>query len=107
MEAQEASIEHIARTLQGVLRAPVIDETGLSGTFELDIEWTEDRVASITAALERHGLRLTPSKRDLLALVVDDVRRDAALVVLDRVGQLTDNVPPGVRQAVVNMMTIR
>ena len=107
MDAQEASIEHIARTLQGVLSAPVIDETGLSGTFELDIEWTEDRVASITASLERHGLRLTPSKRDLLALVVDDVRRDAALVVLDRVGRLTDNVPSGVRQAVANMMTIR
>ena len=107
MEAQEASTEHIARTLQGVLSAPVIDESGLNGTFELDIEWTQDRVGSLTAALERNGLRLTPAKRDMMALVVDDVRRDPALVVLGRVGQLTDSAPSNIRQAVANLMTIR
>lgn len=107
MDAQEASIDRIAAALQGVLNAPVMDETGLSGTFDVDIEWTEDRVASITAALARIGLRLTPAKRDMMALVVDDVRRDPALVLLGRVGQFTDSAPSNIREAVRNMMTLR
>ena len=107
LDAQEASMEGIAATLQGVLSAPVIDETGLSGSYDLEIEWTEDRVGSITAALQRVGLRLTPTKRDLMALVVDDVRRDPELVLLGRVGQLTNAVPSNLRQVVRKIMTIR
>jgi uncharacterized protein (TIGR03435 family) len=107
IEAQDASMEKIAASLESVLRAPVIDETGLDGTFELDLEWTTDRVASITAGLERIGLRLTPSTRKMEALVVDDVRRDPALVLLGHVGALTNGAPPQIRQLVSKAMTIR
>ena len=97
----------IASTIQNVLKIPVIDETRLTGTFALELEWTADRLASVTAGLERLGLRLTRTQRPMKVLVVDEVRRDAGLVLMDRVGQLTSGAPPQVRRAITDLLTVR
>jgi uncharacterized protein (TIGR03435 family) len=107
-ELQNASMERLAGALQSVLRRPVIDETGITGTFDLEFEWREDRVASVTAAIhDRYGLRLSPAKRDLEVLIVDRVQRDAALVLLAQIGRITSGAPPQLRQQIASLLTIR
>ena len=60
---------------------PVIDETGLSGMFELRLEWsdenppTADKASLFTAMREQLGLRLDPAERPMEVLVVDTVER--------------------------------
>jgi hypothetical protein len=85
----------------------VIDETRLEGRFELELEWTEDRVGSLTTALrERFGLELTPATRNLEVLVVDSARRDPALFVLDHLGRLTAVAPPHIRARLAHLLSV-
>jgi uncharacterized protein (TIGR03435 family) len=105
---RNGSMGGLASALQGILGRPVIDETGIAGSYNIEFGWGEDRVASVTAALrDRFGLRLTPDSRDMDALIVDRIRRDPALVLLAQVGRLTRAAPPRVRQHIANALTIR
>ena len=105
---QDASMERLASALQGILGRPVIDETGIAGSYDFEFGWGEDRVATVTTALrEQFGLQLSPEKRDLDALIVDSIRRDPALVLLEHVGRMTRGAPPYVRQRIADILTIR
>jgi uncharacterized protein (TIGR03435 family) len=105
---RDGSMADLASALQGILGRPVIDQTGIAGSYNMEFDWGEDRVGSVTAALrDRFGLRLMPETRDMDALVVDRIRRDAALVLLAQVGRLTRAAPPLVRQQIANVLTMR
>jgi uncharacterized protein (TIGR03435 family) len=106
-QLQDASMERLASALQSILGKPVIDETGITGSYDLELAWGEDRLASITAAVEKFGLRLSAEKRELEALIVDDVRRDATLVMLAQIGRLTQAAPQQVRRTIAGAFTIR
>ena len=72
-------MQQLAHALQSSLGRQVIDETGLTGWYNLEFGWEENRVKSVTAVLrERFGLELAPGKRDMDTLIVDHIRRDAA-----------------------------
>jgi uncharacterized protein (TIGR03435 family) len=104
---QHASMERLASALQSILGKPVIDETGITGSYNLEFGWGDDRVASVTATLrDRFGLRLTSGKRDLEALIVDDIRRDAALVLLAQIGRVTSAAPPALGQRIAHVLKI-
>jgi uncharacterized protein (TIGR03435 family) len=104
---QGASMGTLASALQSVLGKPVIDETGITGTYDIEFDWTTDRVTSVTAGLRnRFGLELSPAERKLEALVVDGIRRDAALFVLAHVGRMTRGAPPQLRRHIAEMLTI-
>ena len=63
-----------AKAFEGLLSMPVLDETGLSGSFELKVEYDpEDPVATLRAALEAQGLTLEESRRELEMLVLEKV----------------------------------
>ena len=97
----------LASVLQSVLRAPVIDETGLTGPYKIEFEWGDDPVASVTAVLrDRFGLQLSPEKRNMDALIVDHVRRDAALVLQEYVGRATRSAPPSIRHHIARMFAV-
>jgi uncharacterized protein (TIGR03435 family) len=99
VQLQAATMERLADALQAIVRTPVVDETGITGSYNLEFGWTDDRVASVTTVLhDRFGLRLSPGTRDLDALIVDGIRRDPALMRLAQVGRLTSRAPQGVRQ---------
>jgi uncharacterized protein (TIGR03435 family) len=105
---RNGSMAGLASALQGILGRPVIDETAVAGSYNIEFGWGEDRVRSVTAALrDRFGLRLTPDSRDMDALIVDRIRRDPALVLLAQVGRLTRAAPPRVRQQIANALTMR
>ena len=85
----------------------MIDETGITGSYDLEFGWGEDRVASVTTTLrDQFGLRLSPGTRDMEALIVDGIRRDAALVLLEHVGRLTRGVPSHYRRRIADILRI-
>lgn len=71
-----------AKTLSHQLHRTVIDKTGLTGIYDLDLKWTGDDVANpdpsappgfFTALEEQLGLKLKPGKGPVQTLVVDHV----------------------------------
>ena len=82
----------------GVGDRPIVDKTGLSGAFDIDLEWTPDpaqarsteeaaralaavaatpgeRVSIFTALQEQLGLRLQPARAQLEVLIIDRLER--------------------------------
>jgi len=65
----------IAANLEGPLARPVIDQTGLKGRYDLDLQWTVgDHNALIQALHSQYGLVLTPTKRETELLIVDKAK---------------------------------
>lgn len=71
---------------QGVLNRPVVDQTGLTGRFDLRLMWTPDGPATatesadappdlFTAIQEQLGLKLASTKAPVDVLVIDHVER--------------------------------
>jgi uncharacterized protein (TIGR03435 family) len=107
VQMQDVSMKDLASALQSILGTPVIDETGIEGSYNMDFAWTRDRVESVTSTLDRKfGLRLARDKRDLSVLIVDDIRRDAAMLLLDHVGRLTARAPASFRRQVARILTV-
>lgn len=102
------SMQDLASAIQGILRRPVVDETGVRGSYDMEFGWGEDRVASVTATLrDRFGLRLSPGTRDIEVLIVDRIRRDPALVLFDGIGRVTRAAPAGVRRGIADVLMVR
>jgi uncharacterized protein (TIGR03435 family) len=67
---------------------PVIDQTGLDGTFDFDLEWlpemepgasADESGVSFREALKQElGLRLVPEKGPVELLVIDSVEQPTA-----------------------------
>jgi len=94
--------------LQTIAGRPVVDETGVTGKYDLDFSWGQDRIDSLTAVLhDRFGLRLSAEKREMEALIVDSVRRDAGLVLLEGADRLTRGAPADLRRKIANLLTVR
>jgi uncharacterized protein (TIGR03435 family) len=75
-----ADMKTLARILSARLGQPVVDETGLSGTFDFQLKWDPDRDKGtgptvFTALQEQLGLRLDSEKGPLEVLVVDRAER--------------------------------
>ena len=88
--ATNATMADIAEAMQqGAVDRPVVDQTGLTGRFDLRLTWmpdgpppaTEDPNAPpdlFTAIQEELGLKLVPTKAPVNVLVVDHVERPSA-----------------------------
>ncbi|MGH9237713.1 MAG: TIGR03435 family protein [Vicinamibacterales bacterium] len=84
---RDRPIVQLITVLQNALGRPVIDRTGLAGTFDIDLRWrvddglrvTDDRVShepSLAKALdEQLGLHLRVAKTEVDVLVIDHVER--------------------------------
>jgi uncharacterized protein (TIGR03435 family) len=91
--AHGVSMDFLARSLTGMggLDRPVVDETGLAGTYDFDVEYARDSFGADTAASglpaeaagptflealkEQLGLRLVAQKGPVQVVVVDAVAR--------------------------------
>ena len=98
----------LALALQLVLGKVVLDDTQITGTYNMRLEWGEDRAATLTAALRDHfGLQLTAERREMDALIVDSMRPDTSLVLLDHVGRMSRGAPQAVRAHLARWLSIR
>lgn len=91
LPARNATIMQFAAMMQRtVLDRAVVDQTGLSGTYDFDLEWTPDegqfggnlprsvestKPSLFTAMQEQLGLKLEATKGPVQALVIDRVER--------------------------------
>ena len=91
LPARNATMMQFAAMLQrGVLDRMVVDQTGLSGTYDFDLEWTPDenqfggtlprsveptKPSLFVAMQEELGLRLEATRGPVQALVIDRVER--------------------------------
>jgi uncharacterized protein (TIGR03435 family) len=88
--ATNATMADIAEALgQGALNRPVVDQTGLTGRFDLRLTWTPDGSQSatesadappdfFTAIQEELGLKLVSTKAPVDVLIIDHVERPSA-----------------------------
>ncbi len=91
---RDATTEILAKMLSGEFRCPVHDETGLTGKYDFNLDWTPDPGASpdaapaglsspptgasiFTAVTEQLGLRLEPKKGPVQVYVVEKIERPA------------------------------
>ena len=76
-----ADMSTLSANLENVLGKPVVDETGLTGRYDLLLRWTSGDAQSLMDALEKEtGLKLTPAKRSVEVGVVraGDARLESA-----------------------------
>lgn len=87
-------IREMALGLEGVVGRRVVDATGLTGNFDITLQWTptpgldaqpagtptvtDDGASLFTAIEEQLGLKLESARGPVDVLVVDDVRRPTA-----------------------------
>jgi uncharacterized protein (TIGR03435 family) len=72
--------------MQGVIDRPVIDRTGLGGTYDVDLRFAASSLGAaaadapalpsiFTALQEQLGLKLEPARGPVEVLVIDSVQR--------------------------------
>ena len=77
LTARTQSIQKITPALQSLTGRPVVDRTGLTGTFDIDLRWSasDDGPSIFTALQEQLGLKLEPSRGPFEVVIIDAVRR--------------------------------
>jgi uncharacterized protein (TIGR03435 family) len=82
--ATHNSMPGVTAVLSRVLRGPVIDRTGIKGTFDVNLQWSDDLAAAdnpdappslITALRETLGLDLKSGRGPAEVLVVEHIER--------------------------------
>lgn len=74
--------KELANSLPGLTSRPVVDQTGLTGQFDFDLQWNPDPLGdpndvrpSIFGAVEAIGLKLDAARRFVDVLVIDHIER--------------------------------
>ncbi len=99
VRAKDVTLGGFTTALQSILGRPVIDETRVPGYYMFEFAWGEDRLATVKTALKtRFGLLLSPERRPLDALIVDQVELPVTLSLLRRTARATNPLPTGLRQ---------
>jgi uncharacterized protein (TIGR03435 family) len=88
MTSRKVSIQKFAGTLSEIMGRPVLDMTGLTGVFDVDLRWTPDETQfggkaktddsgapSIFTALQELGLKLDARKGSVDVVVIDHGER--------------------------------
>lgn len=83
--ADAITMERFAATLGQQVDRPVVDQTGLSGVFDVDLEFTSQRAAVdaqaagppliFTAIQEQLGLKLEPTTGPIDVIVIDHIEK--------------------------------
>jgi len=91
--ARNAPLENLTETLTWLLGRPVVDRTGLDGSFDYKLEWVPDEVQvqsqeappqtdgsaqSLTGALQQLGLKLTSQRDSIDEIVVEKAERPSS-----------------------------
>jgi len=78
LQGKNWSMEFLALMLVAKMEMPVVDRTGLQGRYDVDIEYDPETspdpvLPSLTAAIQKLGLRLIPQKVPVAVVVIDRV----------------------------------
>jgi uncharacterized protein (TIGR03435 family) len=82
----------LAATLQSMLGKPVMDQTGLTGGFDVDLQWTPDAADARSGdAPANDGPSIFSAVQEQLGLRLAAKREKMDVVVIDRVARPTPN----------------
>jgi len=94
---RNATMDRLTGSLAGIvgLGRPLIDRTGLSGTFDFTLAWASDHPPSVAdssaAASEPVGPTALQALRDQLGLKLESARGPVQILVIDRVERPSEN----------------
>lgn len=72
MSMKASSIEWVSEFLENRLGIPVINETGLTGKYDLALPWFNESPEQVHEELKKIGLRLSEGERKIKMLVITD-----------------------------------
>ena len=73
---QHVQIVTLTNALAVMLRAPVVDQTGLTGDYDFTLSWEgDDTYSGVPDAVNKFGLKLEMKKVPTEVLVIDSVER--------------------------------
>ena len=86
------SMTQLARSLEQVMGAPVVDRSNMTGVFEIDLQWGTGNIgdAIATIGVEEQAALLT-ALRDQLGLKLETARAPQEVIVVDAVSPPTPN----------------
>ena len=102
MKATRESMAQLALFLSGDLQRPVIDKTGLSGTYEFTLEWTRDEpqmlpgmtmadARSIGPQPELRGPSIYTAIEEQLGLKLESQKAPIDMIVVDHAAKPSEN----------------
>jgi uncharacterized protein (TIGR03435 family) len=78
IDSHGSTVAKFAGSLVEMLNQPVIDRTGLTGLFDIHLEFAPDNASIFTAVQDQLGLKLTSEKGPVEVLVIDHIERPSA-----------------------------
>jgi uncharacterized protein (TIGR03435 family) len=83
MVGTNISMPLMAERLSSVLQYPVVDRTGLTGSFDFDVSYPlgdqkDDITPSLVTSIQELGLKLKPGRGSVDAVVIDRIERPSA-----------------------------
>lgn len=82
--ARGVSMTEVARNITNQAQSLVVDRTGLTGTFDLDLEWTPDATAGGAGAGPADGPSFSTALQEQLGLKLERTRAPVEYLVIDR-----------------------
>lgn len=74
-----AALPRFVAELRGIVERHVVDRTGLTGLYEVDLEWSPDQLGDgaslFTALQEQAGLKLEPQRGPVEVLLIEGIER--------------------------------
>jgi uncharacterized protein (TIGR03435 family) len=83
MKSTNVTLSEFAENLSGILGRTVVDKTGLSGKFNLQIEWSPDATDSGSAGSESPGPSLFTAIQEQMGLRLESQRGQVDLLIID------------------------
>jgi len=91
MKGTAANTNMIADSLSGVLFHPVIDDTGLTGVYDLKMEWTPEPPAGEPPAADATGPSIFTAIQEQLGLKLESRKAPAPVVVIEKIDRPSEN----------------
>jgi uncharacterized protein (TIGR03435 family) len=89
MSCVNSPISSLVRSLEGLLQKPVIDETGLTGKYDIDLRWEQtlfkppEPANLIAAVADQLGLELTLATRPIDVVVISSQEKSKSTTQAD------------------------
>jgi uncharacterized protein (TIGR03435 family) len=81
IQLEGAPLSRLAQQLSGILERPVIDRTGLEGTYDASLTWADaqpDQPSVFTAIQDQLGLNLISQRAPIDTLIIDSIAAPSA-----------------------------
>jgi uncharacterized protein (TIGR03435 family) len=87
LSGRRATMEQLVDALSLALRQPVVDQTGLTGTFDFDVKYHHDSDLDFASG----SPEVVPALEKILGLRLESGKVPLEMLVIDHVGKLVEN----------------